>query len=101
MENVGALAILLAFCFSIYAVVASVVGKWKANPFLTLSAERAVYSNFFLLTAASAILIYSLIAGDYRMAYVAAHSNRSMPTVYKFASWWGGQAGSLLLWAWL
>ena len=20
---------------------------------------------------------------------------------YKFASWWGGQAGSLLLWAWL
>jgi cytochrome c-type biogenesis protein CcmF len=101
MENVGALAILLAFCFSIYAVIASVVGKWKSNPFLTLSAERAVYSNFFLLTAASAILIYSLIAGDYRMAYVAAHSNRSMPTVYKFASWWGGQAGSLLLWAWL
>ncbi len=24
-----------------------------------------------------------------------------MPTAYKFASWWGGQAGSLLLWAWL
>ena len=75
MENVGALAILLAFCFSIYAVVASVVGKWKSNPFLTLSAERAVYSNFFLLTAASAILVYSLIAGDYRMTFIAEPCN--------------------------
>ena len=63
MENVGALAILLAFCFSVYAVIASVVGKWRSNPFLTLSAERAVYSNFFLLTAASGILVYALIAG--------------------------------------
>src|SRR6188472_296165 len=101
MENLGALAILLAFCFSVYAVVASVVGKWRSNPFLILSAERAVYSNFLLLTAASAILVYSLIAGDFRLAYVAGHSNRAMPTAYKFASWWGGQSGSLLLWAWL
>jgi cytochrome c-type biogenesis protein CcmF len=101
MENIGALAILLAFCFSVYAVVASIAGKWRSNPFLILSAERAVYSNFLLLTAASGILVYSLIAGDYRLAYVAAHSNRAMPVAYKFASWWGGQAGSLLLWAWL
>jgi len=101
MENLGALSILLAFCFSVYAVLASVVGKWRSNSFLTLSAERAVYSNFFLLTAASGILVYSLIAGDFRLAYVAAHSNRAMPVAYKFASWWGGQAGALLLWAWL
>ena len=43
MENVGALAILLAFCFSVYAVVASLVGKWKQKKFLVISAERAVY----------------------------------------------------------
>jgi cytochrome c-type biogenesis protein CcmF len=101
MENIGALAILLAFCFSAYAVLASVVGKWRSNPFLTLSAERAVYTNFVLLTAASGILVYALIWGDYRLAYVASHSNRAMPTAYKFAAWWGGQSGSLLLWAWL
>ena len=101
MENVGALAIILAFCFSVYAILASVIGKWKANPFLLLSAERAVYSIFLLLTAASGILVYALIAGDFRLAYVAQHSNRAMPTAYKFAAWWGGQAGSLLLWAWL
>ncbi len=42
-----------------------------------------------------------LIAGDFRLSYVAEHSNRSMDLPYKFASWWGGQEGSLLLWAWL
>ena len=101
MENLGALAILLAFCFSIYAVLGSLIGKWKNKPVLALSGERAVYSIFFLLTAAAGILVYALIAGDYRLAYVAQNTNRAMPTIYKFAAWWGGQSGSLLLWAWL
>ena len=35
------------------------------------------------------------------MAYVWATSNHTMPTQYKFAAWWGGQEGSLLLWSWL
>src|SRR5262249_47146005 len=80
---------------------ASLVGKWKQRPLLTLSGERAVYSIWFLITAASGILIYSLMAGDFRMTYVAAHSNSTMPMAYKFASWWGGQEGSLLFWAFL
>src|SRR6185437_8520428 len=101
MENIGALAILLAFCFALYAIVGSLLGKWKRNAFLALSAERAVYSIWLLLTAAAGILVYSMITGDFRMAYVAEHSNRAMPTIYKFAAWWGGQEGSLLLWAWL
>ena len=101
MENIGALAILLAFCFALYAIAGSLLGKWKRNAFLALSAERAVYSTWLLLTAAAGILVYSMITGDFRMAYVAEHSNRAMPTIYKFAAWWGGQEGSLLLWAWL
>ena len=53
------------------------------------------------MTLASGILVYALMTGDFRFAYVAAHSNRAMPTLYKFAAWWGGQEGSLLLWSWL
>jgi cytochrome c-type biogenesis protein CcmF len=101
MENLGALALLLAFCLSVYAVVGSVIGKWKRKPFLTLSAERAVYSMWFLVTSAVGILVYSLIAGDFRLAYVASNTNQTMPWYYKFSAWWGGQAGSLLLWAWI
>ena len=49
------------------------------RPFLILSAERAVYLIWVLLTIAAGILIYSLITGDYRLAYVAHHTNRAMP----------------------
>jgi len=101
MENLGSLAILLAFCFAIYSVIASVAGKLAKRPFLVLSAERAVYSVWVLVTCAAGMLIYSLITGDFRLAYVAAHSNKTMPNIYKFTAWWGGQEGSLLMWSWL
>ena len=101
MENIGALSILLAFCFAVYAVVASVTGRLKKNSFLVVSGQRAVYSVWLLLTVASGLLIYSLLTGDFRLAYVAAHTDSSMKKIYKFTAWWGGQQGSLLLWSWL
>jgi cytochrome c-type biogenesis protein CcmF len=101
MENLGALSILVAFCLALFAIAASVTGKYTRRPFLIVSAERAVYTIWVLLTIAAGLLIYSLMTGDYRIAYVAAHSNRSMMPVYKFTAWWGGQEGSLLLWSWL
>ncbi len=101
MENLGALSILLAFCFAVFAAAAAVVGKYAKRPFLMVSAERSVYAAWALLTLASGLLINALVSGDFRLAYVEAHSNRSMSAVYKFAAWWGGQEGSLLLWSWL
>ena len=101
MENVGALALLLAFCISLYSIIASVVGRLKGKPFLTLSGERAVLAVWALVSTAAGILVYGLMTSDYRMAYVASHTNRDMPSFYKFAAWWGGQEGSLLFWSWL
>jgi cytochrome c-type biogenesis protein CcmF len=101
MENVGALALLLAFCISLYAIVASVVGRVRNRPFLTLSGERAVLAVWALISTAAGILIYSLMTGDMRLAYVASHTDHGMPTFYKFSAWWGGQEGSLLFWSWI
>jgi cytochrome c-type biogenesis protein CcmF len=101
MENLGSLAILLAFCVSLYAVMACVVGRLRTKPFLLVSGQRATYSVWALMTLASGILVYGLMTSDFRFAYVAAHSNRTMPILYKFAAWWGGQEGSLLFWSWL
>ena len=101
MENIGALSILLAFCFAIFSIAAALAGKYGRRPFLVISAERAVYVIWILLTLASGILVASLIGGDYRLAYVNAHSNKAMRTIYKFTAWWGGQEGSLLFWSWI
>ena len=101
MENLGSLAILLAFCVALYAVVASVVGRVKNKPFLMVSAQRSVYAIWALITLAAGILVHAIMTSDFRYAYVAEHSNRTMPILYKFAAWWGGQEGSLLFWSWL
>ena len=86
MENIGALAIMLAFCLAIYSVAASLVGAWKKKPFLIASGERAVIAVFGLIVIATGILIYALVNSDFRYAYVAAHSNRDMPFYYKISS---------------
>jgi cytochrome c-type biogenesis protein CcmF len=101
MENLGSLAILLALCVALYATLACVVGRLKRKPFLIVSGQRAVYAIWMLVTLASGILVYSLLTGDFRFSYVAEHSNRTMPILYKFAAWWGGQEGSLLFWSFL
>src|SRR5580658_4818884 len=101
MENVGSLAILLAFCVAVYAALASAVGQLRNKPFLIVSGERAVFAVWALITTAAGILVSRLMTSDFTFAYVAEHSNRAMPLLYKFASWWGGQEGSLLLWSWL
>ena len=79
MENVGALALLLAFCISLYAIVASVAGRLKNKPFLILSGERAVLAVWLLVSTAAGILIYSLMTGDYadglrRLAHQPRHA---------------------------
>ncbi len=101
MENLGSLALLLAFCIAIYSALASVVGRIKRKPFLVVSGQRGVYAVWVLVTLAAGILVHALMTSDFRFAYVAEHSNRAMPLLYKYAAWWGGQEGSLLLWSWL
>ena len=46
-------------------------------------------------------LWYLFYTDNYSMAYVAAHSNRSLSPYYKFSALWSGQEGSLLFWSFL
>jgi cytochrome c-type biogenesis protein CcmF len=101
MENLGYLSLILAFSVSVYAVVAALVGKWRGKPFLEVSAQRAVLAAWLLVTTASGLLLYAILTDNFRLSYVASRSNVDLPTVYKFAAWWGGQEGSLLFWSWI
>jgi cytochrome c-type biogenesis protein CcmF len=101
MENLGYLSLLLAFLITIYAIVAALVGKLRRNPFLEVSAQRAVFAAWCLVTTASGLLLYFILTDDFRLSYVASRSNVEMPIIYKFAAWWGGQEGSLLFWTWI
>ena len=101
MENLGYLAVLLAFVLSVYAVVAALGGKLRRNPFLELSAQRAVLAAWLMTTAASAILLHAILTDNFSFNYVASRSNATLDLLYKIAAWWGGQEGSLLFWSWI
>ncbi len=51
------------------------------------------------LVTLSGWLLYLFRMHDFRYAYVANYSSRSMEAKYVFAAFWGGQEGTFLLWA--
>jgi len=101
MSTLGSFSLWLAFIVSAYALIASLVGvKIKSLKWIK-SGENAVFAVSGLLTLASIVLIYAFLIHDFQIQYVAEHSSRSLPLVYRLSALWAGQEGSLLLWEWL
>lgn len=60
--------------------------------------------SWFLLTGgfvlATAFYLWWLIMTEhYEVAYVHDYTNRELESLYRFAAFWGGQAGTWILWA--
>lgn len=49
--------------------------------------------------AASLFQLYNLLTHQFQYEYVTNFSDRSLPTLLLLSTFWGGQAGSFLLWA--
>ncbi len=101
MNDIGGAALLFAFVVAIYAVVIALLGARLRRQEMIRSAERATYGVFGLVTITMVVILYALLAHDFRLQYVASVSSRAMPTFYVIAALWGGQEGSMLLWLWL
>lgn len=50
------------------------------------------------IVIASVVLFTAFAVSDFSIKYVALYSDNSLPMFYKISAFWGGQAGSLLLW---
>lgn len=93
--------LLVSFIVTIYSGVAAYYGARSHSATLVESARRAQLLTFPLLTLSSLILIYMLVNNRFDVSFVYEVTSSSMPTYLKVTAWWGGQAGSLLFWAWL
>src|SRR5579864_7372353 len=101
MNQAGSLALIVALALAGYAVVAgAVAGKLRSMRVLK-SAERATLAFGAMITLAVAALEYLILTDNFHNAYVASHSNRALPFIYKLPVLWAGQEGSLLFWTWL
>jgi cytochrome c-type biogenesis protein CcmF len=98
MVELGRYALYLLPVFSAYAIGAAAFGALTSRPLFVKSAERAVYAAFALLLVTFAGLIAALLGDRFDLAFVAASSSREQHWAFKLAIW-GGQEGSLVLWA--
>jgi cytochrome c-type biogenesis protein CcmF len=99
MIELGSYALYLVLVFGGYAAVAAVAGGLKGRPDLVRSAERGVHAAFALLCIAALGVEAALLGDRFDLAFIAQNSSREQPWPFKMTALWGGQAGSLLLWA--
>jgi cytochrome c-type biogenesis protein CcmF len=101
LADFGFGVLIVTFLVALYSAIAAVLGERKQSSHMVESARRAQLLTFPLLSLASLVLIYLLVNNHFDVSFVYEVTSRSMPTYLKITAWWGGQAGSLLFWAWL
>ena len=110
MATFGSLSLIIALALAAYnlfagAVALRLIATGQPAPIsperLADTARRAGIAAFIAVTAAAFALVYSVFNNDFSITYIMEHSNRALPSAYKFAALWSGQEGSLLLWCWL
>jgi len=101
MTVLGQLCLLAAMVACGYAAFACAAGWRLGHRGLSRSGVAAAVAGVAALTVVATILGWALVGKDFRFAYVVDYSSRELPWHYSLSAFWGGQAGSLLLWAWL
>src|SRR5215472_10114241 len=110
MPSFGSFAILLALVLCVYTLFSGAVSlrALAIGRQLGVSAEalretsrRAGIASFIAVSCAAFALIWAAFTNDFSVDYILHHTNRDLPSLYKFSALWSGQEGSLLLWAWL
>ncbi len=100
MALAGSLALVLALLGALYGVIAGIREARGSSRSFAFGVGRALWVVAALVTLASAILLYLLLARDFRVVYIYQHVSTHLPTVYTISAFWAGQEGSFLLWLW-
>lgn len=96
--DIGYLILIAGLVLALFGIFTGFWGGYKRNTKFVASSFNAVYAVAILVLSAALILWYGLIDNHFELTYVWNHSERALPTFYKFSAFWGGQAGSLLFW---
>ncbi len=100
----GHLMIVLAFVGSLFATISYVVAaKFEPNPLKHANWRnngKAFFISMSIFAICAMILLYYIMLNRYfEFHYVWKYTNHAMGPGYMIASFWSGQEGSLLLWA--
>src|SRR6187549_911562 len=101
MSSLGYYLLLAAFVVGAYATAISVAGARRRSRPLIESGIGAFYLLAAIMTAASSVIVYAFLTGDYSIRYVQRYSDSAQPLFYKLTSYWGGLDGSIMFWVFL
>jgi cytochrome c-type biogenesis protein CcmF len=102
MPLLGSFCLLFALALTLYCLVVGIIAIVRRDAIgnrLAETARRAGIASFIAVLLAAGALVYAALTDDFSVAYIMHHSNRALPTAYKFAVLWSGQEGSILFWA--
>src|SRR5262245_5354209 len=98
MGDLGYLALAGALLLAAFAALASLLGAVSGRAELQESGWRALLGACALVVGAALTLVLAFQFHDFSLRYVAENSSTLMTPIDILASFWGGQAGSLLFW---
>ena len=98
IPELGNFALMVAATVALALGTIPMIGAARGNVRWMALARPAARAQFLLVSIASACLVWSFLHDDFSVIYVAADSSRLLPLRYKFAAFWGGHEGSMLLW---
>lgn len=96
--NLGNFALALAFASSLIAL--PLYFLW-ARGRTQVKLHARLFTGLMALSVfiASAFQMYNILTHQFQYEYVTSFSGRDLPTLLLAATFWGGQAGSFMLWA--
>lgn len=101
MSTIGYIVLFLALEISLFSAAASFLGRTTGYRRLVEGSRIGIFAVCGLLSIAAALLLYALFSHDFHLSYVADYSSRETPALYLLTSFYAGNEGSLLFWAWI
>ena len=97
IAELAQVALILALLCALVLGVLPIWGAQSNRAALIGLARPAARAVFFWVVVCYALITYLFIDNDFSVAYVAQHSNSSLPLIYRICAVWGGHEGSILL----
>ncbi|MFN8573836.1 MAG: heme lyase CcmF/NrfE family subunit [Gemmatimonadaceae bacterium] len=98
---IGLDALMVALGTAVFAAIALGVGARRGRQDVLRAGYAALFTTFWLVTAATIAMIFALVSHDFSVGYVAQVGSRATPVFFTVISLWGALEGSILFWAWV
>ena len=98
IPEIGHFALIVALALALCQGALPLIGAHRGDRALMAVARPAAIGQLSFIIIAFGCLTWSFLQSDFSVLYVANHSHRALPSLYKVSAVWGAHEGSLLLW---